>query len=90
MDFDINSLSIDIDRFTLLVGFNDGLKGKVIINPTWLSGVFTPLKDKKLFAQAFIHDGAVTWRLEKGYVLDLAPDTMHEEIKKNNGVYILK
>lgn len=50
--------------------------------------MFEPLRDVKLFLRGFIKFGAVTWDVGN-YELDLAPDTMYEEIKKNNGLYII-
>jgi hypothetical protein len=42
------------------------------------AGVFTALRDEKLFRQARVILGAVTWPGE----LDLAPDAMHRAIKE--------
>lgn len=50
--------------------------------------VFAPLKDIKKFLSGYLHYGAVTWNVD-GKILDLAPDTMYEEIKCNNGIYVL-
>lgn len=49
------------------------------------AGVFTALADPDVFAQAYVELGAVTWPGE----LDLAPEAMYDEIKKN-GVWKLK
>src|SRR4030067_875017 len=48
-------------------------------------GVFEPLREPSLFNQVFVDDGVVTW--PGG--LDLAPDTMHEELGKA-GVYLMR
>jgi Protein of unknown function (DUF2442) len=60
--------------------FNDGTAGTVeiadFINSD-AAGVFAALRDEKLFRQAKVALGAVTWPGE----LDLAPDAMHREIK---------
>jgi uncharacterized protein DUF2442 len=68
--------------FRLRVRFNDGTEGIVelagFINSD-VAGVFAALRDEKLFRQAKIALGAVTWPGE----LDLAPDAMHRAIKEN-------
>lgn len=66
-------------NFTLSVRFADGITGTVHIEPSYLTGVFLPLKQVDFFNQVFIHNGAVSWPGE----IDLAPDAMHEEIKRN-------
>lgn len=76
-----------LDGFRLHVRFVDGLEGKVdmsalVRSPT--AGVFARLADPSLFAQVFVEHGAVMWPGE----LDLAPDAMHAEIKKE-GKWIL-
>ena len=66
--------------FRLSVRFRDRTEGEVDLkgfifceNP----GVFRALQDPKVFAQAGVEYGAVTW--PNG--LDLAPDAMWDEIK---------
>lgn len=52
----------------------------------WPSGYARPaLADPDVFAQVYAELGAVAWPDE----IDLAPDAMHDEIKKN-GVWSLK
>jgi hypothetical protein len=66
----------------LAVRFLDGLEGKVDLKgliQAENSGVFGALKDMELFAQVGLQWGAVTW--PNG--LDLAPDAMHAEIRRN-------
>jgi len=48
-------------------------------------GVFSPLREVALFDQAYADNGAVTWPGD----LDLAPDRMHEELRKAD-VYVMK
>jgi hypothetical protein len=48
------------------------------------AGVFAALRDETVFRRVFLEYGAVTWPGE----IDLAPDAMYEEIKKN-GVWLL-
>lgn len=76
-----------LDGYRLHVRFIDGVEGEVDMNQMVHSpdaGVFSVLADPDVFAQAYVELGAVTWPGE----LDLAPDAMHDEIKKN-GVWIL-
>jgi len=77
------------DDFSIDVQFVDGMSGVVHVKPSRLIRVFKPLKDVKIFTKGFIKYGAVTWDVGE-YELDLAPDTMYHEIKKNQGVYIFK
>ncbi len=70
-------------ELTLWVRFADNTNGYVQLS-LFLTGVFEPLKDQKIFSQAFLLDGAVAWPKE----IDLAPDAMYHEIKKN-GCWIL-
>ncbi len=76
-----------LDGFRLHVRFVDGLEGEVdmsalVCSPT--AGIFARLADPSLFAQVFVEHGAVMWPGE----LDLAPDAMHAEIKKE-GKWVL-
>ena len=64
------------------VTFVDGTAGEVDASALILApnaGVFTPLRDPTLFAQARVTDGVVTWPGD----LDLAPDAMYDEIRAN-------
>jgi hypothetical protein len=68
--------------YRLWVRFNDGLEGTADISGLVHSshaGVFAALRDKTLFERVTLHYGAVTWPGE----LDLAPDAMHECIRRN-------
>ncbi len=76
-----------LGNYRLSVKFIDGLVGIVDINDLVHSksaGVFSVLQDHELFQRVFVEDGVVTWPGE----LDLAPDAMHAEIKKN-GQWVL-
>ena len=67
--------------FGLYVVFNDGLAGSIDLSQIVTSpnaGVFSKLSDPAIFAQAFLHYGAVTW--PSG--VDFAPDAMYEEIRR--------
>lgn len=71
-----------LPAFRLWVRFKDGLEGEVDVSGLIQSknpGVFAALTDPKKFNKVFVDLGAVTWPGE----LDLAPDTMYDEIKKN-------
>ncbi|SOD39818.1 DUF2442 domain-containing protein [Nitrosovibrio sp. Nv4] len=77
-----------LDGYRLHVRFIDGLEGEVNMGDRIRSpraGVFAVLADRDVFAQVFLELGAVTWPGE----IDLAPDAMYDEIKKN-GVWRLK
>ncbi len=72
----------------LKVRFHDGTAGTVDMSRLIHSpdaGVFAPLADESLFAQAYIAYGAVTW---PGESPDLAPDAMHKAIAER-GEWIL-
>lgn len=66
--------------FKIAVTFQDGLTGIVYISRLVNAphaGVFARLADPELFGQLRVEDGAVAWPGE----IDLAPDTMYDEIK---------
>lgn len=74
--------------YKLEVEFIDGTHGfvemeKQIMSPN--AGVFTQLRDIDTFNQVHLFLGTTTWPNE----LDLAPDAMYDEIKKN-GVWVLE
>jgi hypothetical protein len=74
---------------TFRVTFVDGATGIVDMTPMLRSkankGVFEALRDPKEFRRVLIEHGAVAWPCG----VDLAPDAMHEEIKKN-GRWVLE
>ncbi len=78
MYWDIVDVKLENEPLSLSVKFLDGTNGKVVFKPESLYGVFEPLKNPQFFAQVFIDDGVVAWPGE----IDLAPDSMHEDIKK--------
>jgi hypothetical protein len=74
--------------YRLAVKFIDGTSGEVDISRLVMSdsaGVFLQLRDPILFAAAYVEYGAVVW---PGGI-DLAPDAMYDEIKKN-GRWVLE
>lgn len=64
----------------LQVRFMDGLAGTICLPPSFCTGVFLPLLDDSLLEQASVEHGVVVW--PNG--LDLAPDTMYQEIHRNS------
>jgi hypothetical protein len=74
-------------NYELEVEFIDGTHGFVDMLHRITSdkaGIFAILKDINLFNQVHLEHGAATWPGE----IDLAPDTMHDEIKRH-GKWIL-
>jgi hypothetical protein len=74
--------------FRLAVQFVDGSKGEVDLSRRLAShraGVFGKLRDPAVFAQVHLEYGAVTWPGE----IDLAPDTMYDEIRAH-GRWVLE
>lgn len=71
-----------LDGFRLRVRFYDGLEGEVDMRSlvhSATAGVFAQLADPARFAEVYVEYGAVTWPGE----IDLAPDAMYTEIKRN-------
>jgi hypothetical protein len=80
---DVEALS----GYRLKVCFQDGLEGIVdmsLLVRSENAGVFAALRDETVFLRVFLEYGAVTWPGE----IDLAPDAMYQEIKKN-GTWML-
>ena len=71
---------------TLAVEFEDGLKGRVRFEQSYLRGVFAKLSDPAYFAQVGAQHGAVSWPNEEP---DMAPDTMYDGIKAD-GEWVLR
>lgn len=75
--------------FCLELTFKDGLKGAFDLTPRLeqgrVGGVFDALTDPKIFKQAKIVDGVLTWPGE----IDVAPDALWQDIKRD-GVARLK
>ena len=63
---------------TLAVEFEDGLKGRVRFEPSYLKGPFAKLADPDYFVLVGAAHGAVSWPNEQP---DMAPDTMYDAIK---------
>jgi hypothetical protein len=74
--------------YALQVSFADGLNGRVEMREMIFgkcAGVFAQLANEQEFNRVFVEGSAVGWASG----LDLAPDAMYEEIKRN-GVWILR
>ncbi len=70
-----------LDGYRLNVCFVDGTEGVVDLSGLVTSpkaGIFGKLRDETLFRQVYLNAGAVSWPGE----LDLAPDSMHDEIER--------
>lgn len=65
-----------LGKTAMRVRFVDGVEGTVRFQPTFFRGVFAHLTDPRLFGEARVEMGAVTWPGE----LDLAPDRLHDDI----------
>ncbi len=78
MDWDVAEVKLT-GEFEILVRFKDGVEGVVKFLTTFFRGVFSGLREKSNFDQVMVVDGVVTWPGK----LDLAPDAMHDEIKRN-------
>ncbi len=79
---------IPLPNYEIEVEFNDGTHGFVEMITLIMSeraGVFAALKDIKLFNQAHLEYGVLTWPGE----IDLAPDAMHDAVK-SSGRWILQ
>ena len=75
-------------NYELEVEFNDGAHGIVEMIKLIMSdraGVFSALKDCDLFNKAHLEYGVLTWPGE----IDLAPDAMHDAIKRK-GRWVLQ
>ncbi|MBI5447848.1 MAG: DUF2442 domain-containing protein [Gammaproteobacteria bacterium] len=74
--------------YILEVEFLDGLKGIVDLSERVIdknAGIFSKLQNLDVFNQVYLEYGTVTWPGE----IDLAPDAMYDEIRKN-GKWILR
>jgi hypothetical protein len=83
MNYDVIEV-LPVEHLHLNVKFRDGLSGEVIFKESHLYGVFAALKSPGIFAKVNCEHGFVEWPGE----IDLAPDAMYEELKKN-GVWEL-
>jgi hypothetical protein len=64
--------------YRLLVEFENGEKRVGDINPLIeRGGVFTDLKDIRVFGNVYIEYGAVTWKDKSGNEVDICPDKLY-------------
>ena len=78
MEWDVMNVKV-AGPHTLFVQFRDGVQGEMEFKPSFFRGVFAHLINPQAFETVQVVDGVVTWPDE----LDLAPDAMHDEIKRN-------
>jgi hypothetical protein len=83
MNYDVIEVR-PVEYLHLNVTFRDGLCGEIILMESHLNGVFEALKNPEIFSKVNCENGFVEWPGE----IDLAPDAMYEEVKKN-GVWKL-
>jgi len=70
------------ENYTLALTFNDGLHGELCIKDRLFGVMFEPLKDEVFFSKVFVDAyGVVSWPNEA----DLAPDVLHDKLKKSWG-----
>jgi hypothetical protein len=62
--------------YCLYVRFQEGLNGRVRLQPEELTGVLEPLRDERFFRKVRITLGAVSWPGD----IDLAPDAMYSQV----------
>lgn len=84
MDWDVSQVKV-VGPLQLEVAFADGTRGRVVFKPTHLTGVFASLQNPEFFNQVGVNGGAVSWPGD----IDLAPDAMHEAIRKS-GEWVLR
>ena len=82
-DYDVVEVK-PLEHLRLYVRFADGTSGTVRLLATHLFGVFEPLRDPEVFAQARCDNGFVSWPGD----VDLAPDAMHQAIREK-GEWVL-
>lgn len=78
MNYDVVQVK-PVGYLRLNVTFRDGLTGEVVLRESHLNGVFEVLKNPDVFSMVKCQNGFVEWPGE----IDLAPDAMYEEVKKN-------
>ena len=75
MYWDVVEVKAEADHW-LFVRFQDGLSGRLHLNPSELNGVLAPLREIPFFNQVYVDCGAVAWPGD----IDLAPDAMYRKI----------
>jgi len=75
MHWDVAEVKPEAD-YGLYVRFQDGLSGRVRLDPREFTGVLSPLADVEFFSRVFIDGGAPAWPGN----IDLAPDAIYRQI----------
>ena len=75
MYWDVVEVKAEPDHW-LFVRFQDGLSGRLQLDPERLTGVLAPLRETQFFKQVYVDLGAVAWPGN----IDLAPDAMYQTI----------
>ncbi|MBI3317185.1 MAG: DUF2442 domain-containing protein [Candidatus Omnitrophica bacterium] len=67
-----------LDGYIYYIEFDDGMKGEIDFS-SYLSrsGIFSSLKDKKVFSSARIEGGTISW--PNG--ADVAPESLYEKLE---------
>ena len=76
-----------IAPLTLHVRFDDGLDGTVRFDESYLTNIWSLLRDPDYFARVGLRYGAVSWPNEEP---DMCPDAMYDEIVEHGGNWVLK
>ena len=79
--WDVTNVEV-LGPLSLSVEFEDGTKGIVRFERSYLKGAFAKLADPSYFGRVGIAHGAVSWPNEEP---DMAPDRMYDEIVAGNG-----
>ena len=69
--------------YCLFVRFQDGLSGRVRLDPGEFTGVLEPLGDVNFFNRVYIDSGAPAWPGD----IDLAPDAIYRQIAGEQDVH---
>lgn len=76
-----------IAPLTLFVRFDDGVEGRVRFETSHLENIWAKLRDPEYFKMVGVQYGAVSWPNEEP---DMCPDTMHDEIVRHGGEWVLR
>jgi len=63
-----------LENYKLFLLFDNGKSGYFDMSNKLEKGLFKQLKNDDFFSGVQIIDGALSWIMEDGYVLDLCPD----------------
>ena len=70
-----------LDKYSIFVGFSDGVRGSVDLTRLAHKGVFCDWDKNNLFAQVYIDDfGAIAWNEN----IDICPDNVYLQLKGLN------